>query len=423
MATSAITSSIYQELQNFYQGRRADVQQLGNALQSGNLDAAKQAFSDLTALGQNGPFGNAEPFSKTARAQAFEAIGQALQTGDLAGAQAAFASLQGSGSSTARTAQQGSPAAIVNISATQNGDATGNVADTESIYQQLQTFREARKADITQLGTALRSGDATGAQQAYAALVALGKNGPNGNGQAFQRSDRAQAFDAIGTALSAGDLAGANQAFANLASSFGLRLPAPNEPPVTPPVTPNPTPGPVPEVIINLGGGGATPTPAPVDTTPVSPTPVPTPAPVDTTPATTPSTTPTNTPTPTPTTGPVPEVVINLGGANSQGGGATPEVVVNIASGNSSNSGNPAGTPEEIQINFGSNGSAGQLTIDVSQLPGNQPGEQVAINLNQPGGNSELIFNLFNSTVSSPASSSSSSSNSISSTSSLSLHA
>jgi hypothetical protein len=374
MASPAITS-IFQEIQNFNQDRRADVRGLGNALQSGNLDAAKQAFNDLAALGKSGPYGNSEPFARTARAQAFEAIGQALQAGDLAGAQTAFAKLVGHQGSAG--AGQGSPAVIVNISGTQNSGTAGNVADTESIYQQLQQFRDTRKADITQLGTELQSGDVNGAQKAYGALVALGKNGPNGNNEPFQQADRVQAFDAIGKALKAGDLAGAQQAFADLAATYGERL----QPPKEPPVYPAPVPGPVPEVPIvpiNLVGGGPAPTPSP--TQPAVPAPTPTPTPV-------------------PPTGFVPEVVINLGGASGQGTGVTPEVVVNIASGNSSSS------PESVQINFGNNASGGQLTIDVSQLQGTKTGEQVKIDFNQGGSKSELIVNLFN-----PGSSSSTSS-------------
>ncbi|MGA9987487.1 MAG: hypothetical protein WBP69_06880, partial [Terriglobales bacterium] len=96
MSTAAVSSSsILQELQSFYQNRQADVRQLGSALQNGDLNGAQQAYNALAALGQSGPFDNSEPFSKSSRTQAFEAVGQALQSGDLAGAQAAFATLTG----------------------------------------------------------------------------------------------------------------------------------------------------------------------------------------------------------------------------------------------------------------------------------------------------------------------------------------
>src|SRR5271168_758738 len=116
MSTAAISSSsIYQELQTFYQSRQSDLKQLGSALQSGDLNGAQQAFNALAALGQNGPFASSEPFSKSNRAQAFEAIGQALQSGDLAGAQAAFAALTSrqSSSPSEQSSQESTPAALV----------------------------------------------------------------------------------------------------------------------------------------------------------------------------------------------------------------------------------------------------------------------------------------------------------------------
>ena len=243
MATPAVSNlSIFQEIQNFYQDRRNDLRQLGHALQSGDLNQAKQLYSALAALGQSGPFSNSEPFSSTPRAQAFEAIGQALQSGDLAGAQAAFANLQQAQGNGHNHAQR-LPAFIVNISATQNSAGTNAAAAAESIFQQRQDFRQQRRTDLQQLGQALQAGNAGAAQQAYDALVALGQNGPFRNGQPFQRADRAQAFAAIGEALQSGDLAAAKLAFTDLANTFGhlnhlppgppTHLPPPTLPPIS----------------------------------------------------------------------------------------------------------------------------------------------------------------------------------------------
>src|ERR1700682_517728 len=119
MSTAAISSSsIFQELQSFYQARSADLKQLGSTLQSGDLNGAQQAFSALAALGQNGPFANSEPFSKSSRAQAFEAVGQALQSGNVAAAQAAFTALA-TGRNTSPPTPQSNPAAIVSLSSAQ----------------------------------------------------------------------------------------------------------------------------------------------------------------------------------------------------------------------------------------------------------------------------------------------------------------
>ena len=132
---------------------------LGSALQSGDLNGAQQAYNALAALGQSGPFASSEPFSKSSRAQAFEAVGQALQSGDLAGAQAAFATLTGKNSS-AGTSQAAS-SAVVNLSRAQPPSGQPISATTapsaSSIYQQLQSYRQERNADLAQLGTDLAS--------------------------------------------------------------------------------------------------------------------------------------------------------------------------------------------------------------------------------------------------------------------------
>jgi hypothetical protein len=96
--TSAATSgsSIYQQLQAYRQQRTADLAQLGQDLQAGNLTAAQTDFNTLTALGQTGPNQNGQTFQRADRAQDFQAIGQALQSGNLAGAQSAYATLAGS---------------------------------------------------------------------------------------------------------------------------------------------------------------------------------------------------------------------------------------------------------------------------------------------------------------------------------------
>jgi hypothetical protein len=109
--------------------RRQDFTQLGNALQSGNLQGAQQAFSSLEQLqggqssssssgstssassgpGTTGTGGPANPIAND-----FAALGQALSSGDLTQAQSAFSQLQTdvqaakqSGFSSATTQAQG----------------------------------------------------------------------------------------------------------------------------------------------------------------------------------------------------------------------------------------------------------------------------------------------------------------------------
>jgi hypothetical protein len=130
MSTAAVSSTpISQQLHQYFQTRRADLQELGKALEHGNLAGAQTAFNKIVQLGQNGPKANGDPFLISQREQQFNAIGQALQAGNLAGAQQAFAALRasaqsgGSGGPGGTLAQPGSsstggggPEIIVNLS-------------------------------------------------------------------------------------------------------------------------------------------------------------------------------------------------------------------------------------------------------------------------------------------------------------------
>jgi hypothetical protein len=95
MSTSAVSStSLSQQLQEYFQTRQSDLQQLGQALGSGDLADAQTAYNNIVTLGQSGPVANGNPFFLNQREQDFSAIGQALQSGDLAGAQQAFSALK-----------------------------------------------------------------------------------------------------------------------------------------------------------------------------------------------------------------------------------------------------------------------------------------------------------------------------------------
>ena len=88
------TESIYQQLRDFRSARKADLQQLGQALSSGDLTTAEQDYQNLVALGKQGPFASGGAFRRSDRAQDFQAIGQALQSGSATGAQQAYAALE-----------------------------------------------------------------------------------------------------------------------------------------------------------------------------------------------------------------------------------------------------------------------------------------------------------------------------------------
>jgi hypothetical protein len=119
MSTAGISSSSLVQGAEYFQDRKSDLQQLGQALQAGNLAGAQQDFATIQNLGQNGRFANGNAFAVNARQQDFNAIGQALQSGDLAGAQTALTQLQStfqSGGATGPVLDPG-PAVIINISA------------------------------------------------------------------------------------------------------------------------------------------------------------------------------------------------------------------------------------------------------------------------------------------------------------------
>lgn len=72
------------------------------------------------------------------------------------------------------------------------------------------------KQDLQALGTALQSGDLSGAQAAFATLQQDAPNLTAQSQNANTTNPRAQALAALGTALQSGNLTQAQQAFANL---------------------------------------------------------------------------------------------------------------------------------------------------------------------------------------------------------------
>jgi hypothetical protein len=141
MSTAAISSSsIYQQTEQYFQTRQSDLQQLGQALQSGDLAGAQTAYNNIVQLGQSGPFASGDPFSRPQREQDFTAIGQAVQSGDLAGAQAAFSTLQSTfqkGAGTQNSSSFGStsssgPEIILNLSNNSSTRSTPSSASASS---------------------------------------------------------------------------------------------------------------------------------------------------------------------------------------------------------------------------------------------------------------------------------------------------
>jgi outer membrane protein assembly factor BamD (BamD/ComL family) len=147
MTVSNVSSTTSPYQANFKQ-RFQDFKALASALQSGNLSGAQQAFttfqSDLQQTQQSGQ--NSQPFDPNSPVgKDFQALQSALQSGDLSSAQQSFATLR-------QDAAQSRKAAQANASSAQN-------SQTNPVSQDLQTLQSA-----------LKSGDLTGAQKAFATL-------------------------------------------------------------------------------------------------------------------------------------------------------------------------------------------------------------------------------------------------------------
>ena len=110
--------------QQFFTQRTNDMDQLRQALMSGNLAGAQSAYNDIVSLGQQGPLANGAPFAVADRENDFLAIGQALQAGDLTSALSSLQAIHQSfvqqygqaptgGSSSSSSV---GPAAVVNLS-------------------------------------------------------------------------------------------------------------------------------------------------------------------------------------------------------------------------------------------------------------------------------------------------------------------
>jgi hypothetical protein len=98
MSISSITpnTALPPTWQNVFQQRRQDFSQLAQALQSGDLAGAQQAFSDLQSLQPNTGNGTNTNSNSSGNpiAKDWAALGQALSSGNLSQAQSDFAQLQ-----------------------------------------------------------------------------------------------------------------------------------------------------------------------------------------------------------------------------------------------------------------------------------------------------------------------------------------
>jgi outer membrane protein assembly factor BamD (BamD/ComL family) len=173
MSVAGIASSILSNLsgsqnqqQNPFQQIKSEFSQLGQDLQSGNLSQAQSDFTTLTqnlsTAFQGGATSTASTTSTTNAAssnpilQAFSQLGQDLQSGNLQAAQQDFTAIQ-------QDAQQAAPQAgghhhHHHLESSQNSSSS----------QQTNPLNQA----FSQLTQSLQSGNLQGAQQAYSTLQA-----------------------------------------------------------------------------------------------------------------------------------------------------------------------------------------------------------------------------------------------------------
>ncbi|MGA9390787.1 MAG: hypothetical protein WBV69_10105 [Candidatus Sulfotelmatobacter sp.] len=150
MSVSGISSSSLYNTQSVQNSFQKDFQQLGQDLQSGNLSAAQSDFATLQNLqAQNS---NASYQSSSPIAQAFSQLAKDLQSGNLSAAQQDFATIQQD---------------------FQNGSTQGQTQATQGHHHHHHGGSGSSEISqlLSQLGTALQSGDLSTAQQAYGSLA------------------------------------------------------------------------------------------------------------------------------------------------------------------------------------------------------------------------------------------------------------
>jgi outer membrane protein assembly factor BamD (BamD/ComL family) len=155
---------------NFQQIQKL-IEQLGQALQSGDLSGAQNAFSSLQQLLPSSTVNQAQTTQQTNQSTFttdLNALGQALQSGDLSKAQDAFAKLQ----QDMQAAQKGhrhhhkAGNSQNSVSSSNSSSSSNQTNGMQANFQQMSTY-------FSQLGQALQSGDLSGAQKAFASLQQL----------------------------------------------------------------------------------------------------------------------------------------------------------------------------------------------------------------------------------------------------------
>ena len=228
--------------------RTNPVQQLFNAISSGDLTAAQTAYQQLLANAPSSSSTSSATSSSTTGAtssssanplqQLLDQLGTALQSGDISSAQSALASFQanapsGVGSSGGDQSTTGKALSSL-FSAIQSGDLTSAKSDYATVSALLSgsnssggttsssatngTAQDPFQQLISQIGTALKSGDISSAQSALSQFQSNAPPPPSGNGP---DSSTGKAISSLFSSIQSGDLTSAQSAYASLESLLG----------------------------------------------------------------------------------------------------------------------------------------------------------------------------------------------------------
>jgi hypothetical protein len=153
-----VTHSVTQTAQTNGSSLRSGIRQLNTDIQAGNLTAAQQ---DYATLSQSGPLANKN--STNPMVQDLQAVGTALQSGDLQGAQTAFSTFQ-----SAAQSQVGQTAGAGTVHNSHHEGGRHHIGGGDSNTQQTDPLGSA----FTLLEQALQSNNLAGAQSAFATIQA-----------------------------------------------------------------------------------------------------------------------------------------------------------------------------------------------------------------------------------------------------------
>ena len=178
MSTTAVSANPPQLTnQQYIQQRQTDLRQLGKDLNAGDVTDALAEFNAIQTLAQEAPpIAGGDAFLRPDRQQDFIAIGQALESGDLSSAQQAYADLTNQAYLQQRHAD---------LEQLGQDLKAGELTDAQVEFNAIQTLAQSappiadgnvflradRQQDFNAIGLALQSGDLSSAQQAFDQLT------------------------------------------------------------------------------------------------------------------------------------------------------------------------------------------------------------------------------------------------------------